>query len=179
METIAVYWEPRVKTYGFQMEPGLLLHSFETTEPGYVQWAKRWDAVSAPHGRFYLVSTLRTARNAVSVDCVLGAEEMVCSGFDPPVGCDDFQASRTAVDLIGFQGPHFGDRYGIADFTCRSHPGSVPILLALFSGASVYWVVPAGSGNVVRDALSKAFEIPLGPERFAGKKLPGTNRPRS
>ncbi len=28
METIAMYWEPRIKTYGFQVEKGLALHKY-------------------------------------------------------------------------------------------------------------------------------------------------------
>ena len=65
------------------------------------------------------------------------------------------------VELISFQGPHFGDRYGIAysAFKALDDQG-VPILIAVCSGAAVYIVLPEKKLQDARPLLLEAFEVP-------------------
>ena len=49
------------------------------------------------------------------------------------------------VEMVNFFGPHFGERYGIADSVFRAlTPKAIPVLLASFSGSIVYLVLPEG-----------------------------------
>ena len=69
---------------------------------------------------------------------------------------------RAGSDLaISSYGPHFGDRYGIADSVFRTlTANSVPILAAGCSGSAVYLVLPQGRAQDARQFLSEAFEVP-------------------
>jgi aspartokinase len=65
------------------------------------------------------------------------------------------------VGLIYFQGPHFGDRYGIADSAFRTlSRRAIPILAAGCSASSIYLVLPAERIKQGRTLLAKAFELP-------------------
>jgi aspartokinase len=65
------------------------------------------------------------------------------------------------VELISFQGPHFGDRYGIADTAFKALDGQgVPILITVCSGAAVYMVLPEKKLKDARPLLLEAFEVP-------------------
>jgi aspartokinase len=65
------------------------------------------------------------------------------------------------VELISFQGPHFGDRYGIADTAFKALEGQgVPVLITVFAGAAVYIVLPEKKLQDARPLLLEAFEVP-------------------
>jgi len=67
----------------------------------------------------------------------------------------------TPVELIYFQGPHFGDRFGIADFTYRALKDDADDLLgAVFSCASIYLVLPEGAAGRAKERLTAAFHVP-------------------
>jgi hypothetical protein len=65
------------------------------------------------------------------------------------------------VELIFFQGPHFGDRFGIADFTYKALKEKSDVLLAaIFACHSIYLILPEGLADETRNCLSAAFRIP-------------------
>lgn len=65
------------------------------------------------------------------------------------------------VELISFQGPHFGDRYGIADSAFKALDSQgIPILLAACSGAAVYIVLPEKNMHKAKASLTKVFTVP-------------------
>jgi aspartokinase len=65
------------------------------------------------------------------------------------------------VELISFQGPHFADRYGIADSAIKALDNQgIPILIAACSGAAVYLVLPENKLHEARPLLAEAFEVP-------------------
>lgn len=69
---------------------------------------------------------------------------------------------RTApADLVFFQGPHFGDRYGIADAAvgALSNRG-IAITAIVCSGACIYIVLPEGKSEEAVLVLAEAFEVP-------------------
>lgn len=165
METIAVYWESKIRTYGFNLYEKLTLCQI-TLPPGAMGtlgqvlrnpgdddavfrlvWAQTDNS-----GRlkfFFLYNDAHPNWLHSFMGCFQGSG----SGIGPVV--------RTVVDAISFQGPHFGDRHGIMDFThnALAH-GQVPILAATCSVATIYLVLPAGWGRHALAQLSEAFEIP-------------------
>ncbi len=53
-----------------------------------------------------------------------------------------------AVELVSFQGPHFGDRYGIADAALNALAvQGVPLLALACTGASVYLITARGKSG--------------------------------
>jgi len=77
----------------------------------------------------------------------------------PEFKTDRWYGSR--VDAVFFQGPHFGDRYGIMDYTFKALDAHrVPLLSAVCSVASIYLLLPVGWGQKAKMHLTAAFEIP-------------------
>ncbi|RJQ64516.1 MAG: hypothetical protein C4530_01970 [Desulfobacteraceae bacterium] len=60
-----------------------------------------------------------------------------------------------------FQGPHFGDRYGIAQavFQTLKDP-SIPVLASEFSQSAVILALPGGAAEAAKERLSEVFQVP-------------------
>ena len=159
METIAVYWEPRIRTYGFNLLEGLTLYRFDLpagTPSGQWQWLQTAQSV------FRLVWAQRDSE--MGLELCLVSEKMSChqgpSVLEIPQSRWD-SCERVPVDLVYFQGPHFGDRYGIMDFTFNALPPDMPLLGMVCATATIYLVFPEGKGRPASDKLRQAFEIPM------------------
>ena len=69
--------------------------------------------------------------------------------------------TTSPVELVYFHGPHFGDRYGIADTALGTlRRKGLPILAAGCTGASVYIVVPEQRSAEIKQILSDVFDTP-------------------
>jgi aspartokinase len=74
---------------------------------------------------------------------------------------ETFAYQTTPAELVFFQGPHFGDRYGIADVALEALAGKgVEMMAIVCSGACVYVVLPEGKSEEAVLALAETFEIP-------------------
>lgn len=165
METIAVYWEETIRTYGFTLFEGqtccrmhLTNHeaaqweqALQTMEEGQALFRLVWAQAESPsHIKFFLLCDDNHWQNVRS--CLTSQKECRCI-------LDKQEISQ--VDMVYFQGPHFGDRYGILDFTYKAlDRGQIPILGVVCSVASVYLIAPLGRGAEIQKCLSQAFEIP-------------------
>ncbi len=164
METIAVYWESRAKTYGFDTVRDLSLLQLSTQPDGLVKVGSllqtdhsgmsfRWVAVQpCPQRGLRFLLVLRQ-------EDVPGIEAIINRVVETGTAID--AQTRHPIALISFHGPHFGDRYGIADAALGTlrHKG-VPILAAGCTGASVCLAVADEHSAEVVNILSKAFETP-------------------
>ena len=165
METIAVYWEPKPKTYGFREVADLSLLNIVIKAEKMAQWGL-WLQEMADFGiGFHLV--LAKYSNHKKLRLYILLEKLwvnkvlsyISKRIDPEFE-KDFNLT-SPVELISFQGPHFGDRYGIADAAFKALDGQgIPILIAACSGASVYIVLPEKKLNEARTLLAEAFRIP-------------------
>jgi len=74
----------------------------------------------------------------------------------------DFDLQTTSpVEMVYFHGPHFGDRFGIADTALGTlRKKGLPILAAGCVGSSVYIIIPEQHSAEVKQALSGVFEAP-------------------
>ncbi len=170
METIAVYWEPRIRTYGVQLVEGLQLYqvgvppvhlgrwgralqSVAEDGPAFrLVWAQAGDPDTHPIKFFLLCDDTHWSRELDSLEGQVGRQG-VAEELHPPLG----------VDLLFLQGPHYGDRYGVLDFALQPLvEAEVPLLAVACSVATIYLVTPAGWGARARTLLSGAFEIPCG-----------------
>jgi hypothetical protein len=165
LEVIAVYRESIIKTYGFHQvgDVCLLEVSIHRT-------------AMARLGRWLREEVVKYKKVHVCVVQPGDGEELTLSVC---LECDDSDAFRSglksmlpeeawlsssltpSVDLLFFHGPHFGDRYGIAEavFTCLAD-GALPVLLAACAVSSIYLALPGGSCSTAMALLSKSLETP-------------------
>ena len=165
METIAVYWEPKPKTYGFKEVFDLSLVTIEIKPEKMTRWGLWLMELADLNIGFHLIlakySTDRELRLYILLEKLWVGS--LLSYFDNKINLDsekDFYLN-SPVELISFQGPHFADRYGIADsaFKALDNHG-IPILIAACSGAAVYIVLPENKLHEARFFLNEAFEVP-------------------
>ena len=165
METIAVYWEPKPKTYGFKEVPDLSLINVEIGTGEMGQWGLWLMELADLDIGFHLILAKYSTQQKLRLYILLEKfwADSVLSHIDKRIDLESKKYFHliSPVELISFQGPHFGDRYGIAysAFKALDDQG-VPILIAACSGATVYIVLPERKLQYARPLLLEAFEIP-------------------
>ena len=158
METIAIYCEPIIKTYGITERTGLslitLLLPMENSDPRCLQYL---EAIQKSDNVIVIFAP------SLSDGCVRlhllfdGSPLSSIKGAKPLPGVQ----VEESVELLYFHGPHYGDRYGIADAALGAlADGKIPLRAMSCSGASVYIVVPEGFARQAGKALSRAFVVP-------------------
>ncbi len=165
METIAMYWEPQIKTYGFQVVKNLALYTYRLPPELPDEWMRAIKRIEDEPNRFHLLYTqlresseldlrlLCDPEQGISMARRIAAEIPAATGGGPRV--------TVPVELIFFQGPHFGDRFGIADFTYKALKAKKDWLLAaVFACNSIYLIFPEGMADETSTCLSAAFRIP-------------------
>lgn len=162
METIAVYWEEKIRTYGINLLEGLVLGRVSLPIVRMGQWGGSLQSSEASKAAFRLVWAQSKPPDRIRI-CLV-CDEIYCQMVHPALVSESDAGEPfdwMPVDLIYFQGPHFGDRYGITDFTLQAlAPRQVPLLGTVCAMTTVYLVLPSGWGRTACDALTQAFEIP-------------------
>ena len=165
METFAVYWEPKPKTYGFKEVIGLSLLNIEIRPGKMPQWGLWLMELADLDIGFHLILAKYLPHHKFRLYILLEKPwaDHVLSYIGRKIDLDsekDFHLTYP-VELISFQGPHFGDRYGIADTAFKALDGQgVPILITVCSGAAVYIVMPEKKLKEARPLLLEVFEVP-------------------
>jgi len=164
LETIAVYWENKIKTYGFQIERELSLFQISLAPSALAELgAAFFNETSGIHFSWVLVQQPSSHVLAVYILLAQKWEQPLQALLECYRENGNVLELRTEspVEMIFFHGPHFGDRYGIADTTLSTLRGKgLPILAAGCTGASVYIIVPEHLSAEVRDTLSGVFDTP-------------------
>jgi len=160
METIAVYWEQPIKTYGFQKVMDLVLVEFsypvkEITSLGEIL---SQDALHEMKSEFIIA---QESGETISITLCLSDKEY--SNFRVSLA----QAPRSTpceytypVGIIYFHGPHFGDRYGIAEATFSTlTQANIEIVASGCSASSVFVVLAQDDIARAENVLSHTFEV--------------------
>ena len=163
-ETIAVYWEPQIKTYGFQVSKNLALYTYRLPADLPAEWTRAIKRIEDEANRFHLLHAKLSESFELDLQLLCepeqGAPLARRIAAEIPAAGDRFLVTAP-VELIFFQGPHFGDRFGIADFTYKALKEKAEVLLAaVFACASIYLILPEGAADEVRTRLATAFRIP-------------------
>jgi len=160
METIAVYWESRIKTYGFQRIPDLALIEFSCPLSEIKSLGKIFsqDHLIVLKPKFIIS---QVSNHEISFIFCLPLKE----GKDFHATLKKTSRSTPEryihpVSIIFFHGPHFGDRYGIADatFSTLSKAG-IKIIASGCSSASVFLVLAQHDIDKAEEILSETFEV--------------------
>ncbi len=166
LETIAVYREPIIRTYGFNLFEKLTLYQItlpfgemdilgkanQTQYENDAIFRSVWGQTDTSDQTkiFLLCKDIPWNRLRPLMDCC----ETPDNSMGPIVQTEE-------VDVVCFQGPHFGDRCGIMDFTYKALAhGQIPLKAVTCSVATIYLVLPAGWGQKTQSILTEAFEIP-------------------
>ena len=182
METVAVYSESKIRTYGFDLQQGLNLMEMDLSDDNIHQWGNTlsgapWEGCrfewmvawtdQGPSTKFWLLCDDANAR--------ICAHHLKGAAADP---MDFVLNSAVRVDVIRFQGPHFGDRFGVADYTLTAlvrHGIDFMGMTCSISGISL--VLPRGRGQTATTVLRSVFEIP---QKTSSKgRCTGKNQRRS
>ena len=165
METIAVYWEPKPKTYGFREVIDLSLMNIKIQPEQMSQWGLWLMELANLDIGFHLILAKYSTHQKLRLYILLEKfwADSVLYHINKRIDLESrkYFHITSPVELISFQGPHFGDRYGIAysAFKALDDQG-VPILIAACSGATVYIVLPEKKLQDARPLLLEAFEVP-------------------
>ncbi len=164
METIAVYWESKVKVYSITHITGLSLSSLifpiKTTEKiGHAlidleNSIQRFELVTQD----YIDSTL-SQMNLFYDQSKEKITEKTMSTW-----CEKMQTAITStspIELIYLHGPHFQERFGIADIVFSAlRNGNIKIITAGCAGTTIYIAVPDKSAVSATRILRETFIIP-------------------
>ena len=164
METIAVYWENKAKTYGFQIERELSLFQFSVAFHEMAGLGKEMFHDSSQI-RFSWVLCQPSTHQRLIIHVLLNQEWVPSMqklvARTRANGMNLNLKITSPVEMVSFHGPHFGDRYGIADTALGTlEKKGLPILAAGCTGASVYIIVPEQRSAETKHILSDVFDTP-------------------
>jgi len=160
METIAVYRESRIKTYGFQRITDLALIEFShpLSEIKSLGEILCQDSLQSLRPKFIVA---QESDQKLSLILCLPVKEG-----------KDFHASLTKtpgptphryiypVGIVFFHGPHFGDRYGIADATFATlSKAEIQIIASGCCSSSVFLVLVQDDIDKAEKVLGETFEV--------------------
>ena len=164
METIAVYWESQIKVYGISMLSGLSLARILTPITAFEKLGKKIQSLGNVISRFELVTQDYIDSTSICLNLVFRSDNLEFVKDSFPNESNSFFTDisiLSKVDMVFLHGPHFQDRYGIADPVFDAlNQTNIDILLASCAGTSVYVVVPEKHGQPVTEFLKKTFLIP-------------------
>jgi hypothetical protein len=162
-ETSAEYVESKVRTYGINLNPGLTLCAMVISGDALADWGARIQTLEESGLRFSFVSADRMSDGRIQLYFLYG---VATDGADIDLSVfSEIPGGQVSVQpdmcLISLQGPHFGDRYGIADQAFSVLAGrSVSVLLAACVGAMIYIVVSNNEMQQAKTLVSNVFETP-------------------
>ena len=159
-----MYWEPQIKTYGFQVVKDLALYNYRIPVDLPAEWVRAIKRIEDGPNRFHLLCAQLSESSELDLRLLCEPEQGVSLSrriaAEIPAADDRLQVTAP-VELIFFQGPHFGDRFGIADFTYNALKEKSDLLLAaVFACASIYLILPEGAADETKTRLAAAFRIP-------------------
>lgn len=165
METIAVYWEPIVRVYGYDVKRDISLIELELPLDMLEDIGDQADQL-ARSGKGFTMTLVQQATEHNFRICLVTAyqdADAVFNLFQKTAIENPELKLRTPlkVELLSFHGPHFQDRYGIAEATFNAlAPSDITIFAAGCTGTSVYLIVEEGKAEEARNILSASFVVP-------------------
>jgi aspartokinase len=165
METSAVYWETKIKIYGFQKTVDLSMVELTLKAEQIYRWGLCVNELDGRGIHFNLALVQCSDENKLRLCLIFNRkwESRVVGHIQKKIKADagEYFQVESPVELIYFQGPHFGDRYGIADSAFRILADNhITILASGCSGSAIYLVLPEKSSEKAERFLTSAFEVP-------------------
>lgn len=164
VETAATYWEPVIKIYGSNIRTGLVLTTLNFPVDRLTVLAEQLRKIDNGQGSFNMAAIQLVDDRTLRF--ILLYENVHDKSFrkiisDVSESFSTSMALREQVELLYFHGPHFQDRFGVADValtTLNKH--NLHVLVAGCSGTSIYLITEEGKGQVIAEALKTVFIVP-------------------
>jgi aspartokinase len=165
VETIAVYWESQIKTYGLNEFDGLAHVQFACPPEQMAPVGQLVREMEEPGMRMLLVVGQAAGDGLLGLGLLIGQqwEKGVMRKLRGLLGeeADSSLHSISPVSLIFLHGPHFGDRYGIADAAVGAlTKKGIPIVALGCTASSIYLVMPEDQREAAGRSLKEAFLMP-------------------
>jgi aspartokinase len=161
LDITAAYWEPQIKTYGFRKNTGLLLVGMKVRTDLMDCLGQELIHLGNLGIRFLLLFTQVSEGELLTLYVLIQREseneltEHVRQSAS--VGIEVV----SPVDMISFQGPHFGERFGILDAAFQALSSKqIKVIASVCSMSCVYLVLEAGQAERAASALSEGFDVP-------------------
>jgi aspartokinase len=161
LDVIAAYWEPQIKTYGFREDAGLLLVEMKAGRSMLDSLGQELVRLGDLEIPFHLVFSQVSEGGFISVYLLIRPEWQ--ENLMERVGSNSSVRIEviSPADMISFQGPHFGERFGILDAAFQALSSEqIRVIASVCSMSCVYLVLEAGQSEKAASALSNAFEVP-------------------
>ena len=165
LETIAVYWEPRIKTYGLKEVLGLTMIKLEVKTIRLGKWGHLIGETGDRELSFELVLLQYKNAEELRLNLLFKAsqEKEIIPHMNNFIDQNKGETLEilSPVEMVYFFGPHFGDRYGIAEAAVSALDGESLSVLAMGCSVSfIYIVLQEGTALQAKNLLAKNFEIP-------------------
>jgi len=165
METIAVYWEAKIKTYGFTLFRGQVIVRVRLPAERLGDCGLLLEELAQSFSSFRTTSMSMGAEGNPEMGFLFDREsgERFLQRLERQA--EEYPDMRVSIspplDAITFYGPHFQDRFGIAHAACGALAveGLAP-QVTVCSGSTAWMVLPDGTGDGAMAALRRAFCIP-------------------
>jgi len=165
LETIAVYWEEKVQVYGITQKSGLCLLRLVFLQEHAEKWGDRISKMQESTVRFDFVSQQTIDTNMLEFLFTYEKDKhhAIYQQLDEWLNEDDSAQvqEESDIDIVYLHGPHFQDRFGIAEgaFTALTLEGEI-VLASGCAGTSMYVIIPGGHGEKAKQILTDTFHIP-------------------
>lgn len=165
METAASYTEAKIKTYGFETKINQCLCEFSLGSDQFIQMAQMRSAPDRTTIPFEMVFMGPSDDEQYHLSIVISNHHrntfrQFVIDRNPPHANIDMRFTAP-VELLYFFGPHFGDRFGIADYTFNAlAENNLSVIASSFSSASIFLVLPEHGALKAKAVFSDRFEIP-------------------
>lgn len=164
METIAVYWESRVKIYSITEVTNLSMTRVQFTPPALEKLGRILTTLEESVQRFELVTQdyIDLAHSQLNLFYDRSKQEAADAALGK--GADEIKAKITTaspVELIYLHGPHFQDRFGIADIVFSALKNDdIQVITTGCAGTTIYIALPHNQANQAAKILRETFIIP-------------------
>ncbi len=165
METVAVYQEERVKVYGISRKVDLALAIISFPIHRAHLWGRRIMDFDLSIKRFELVTYHASDKNHTELHLVFDYDNSSKLGNTLGELTKEEQETdftfKQPVEILYLFGPHFQDRFGIADIAVHALTrNKTDILVSGCSGTSMYFVTPEHQSRDGLRTLTDTFLIP-------------------
>lgn len=165
METIAVYWEDPVKVYSISEKTQLDLAILHIPSAEISKWSDRISSLETFIKRFELITAHGSHPDKFEIFIVIdqGHTEVLqnCLHKWLEGDVDSSFSLRRQVAMCYLHGPHFQDRYGIADLAFTTFAeNDIEIVLAGCAGTSMYLVTDMHDLTEGKRLLLETFVVP-------------------
>ncbi len=165
METIAVYWEPVIRVYGFDIRKNISLIELDVLTKHMAYWGEFITTEAENSCNFIMVLAQYIDPNILRLCIAMQNNGEVPFRQSLEDKCKkEYRLSiriHKQIDALFFHGPHFQDRYGIAEAALRSlDHDKITLYSAGCTGTSVYLIVGNGQAALAKKMLAKSFKVP-------------------